>query len=110
MASDYEEAFGDWLVDTVQVATYQGTGPKGAVLAPAVPVDRCLVNYGERLVRASTEDSRVSDAQITTVLEHAAAFAPESVVTLPDGQKRTVLKRAVDRPQVPLAHVRVVLV
>lgn len=108
--SEYEEVFGDWLTTTLQVETFQGPGVKGPVLAAAAPVDRCMVNYKNRLVRASETEERVSDAQITTVLEHAEAFKPESRVTLPDGQKRTVLSRAVDDEGLPLAHVRVILV
>lgn len=110
MATEYEEVFGDWLTDTLVVRVAQGPGPKGPVLGAPIQVDRCMVVWKNRLVRASTTEERVSDASITTVLDHAAAFPPESVVVLPDGQVRTVLSRAVDGPQVPLAHVRVVLV
>lgn len=109
MATEYEEAFGEWLTQTLVVRRATGPGPKGPVLGDPEQVDRCMVNWKNRLVRASESEERVSDAQITTVLDHAAAFPPGSVVVLPDGQVRTVLSRAVDADSVPLAHVRVVL-
>lgn len=108
--SEYEDVFGEWLTQTLPVRTFQGPGPKGPVLAAAVPVPKCMVVWKNRLVRASDTEERVSDAQVTTILENAGAFAPESEVILPDGQTRTVLSRAVDGADVPLPHVRVVLV
>lgn len=110
MATDYEEAFADWLVDEVTVRRALGPGPKGPVLSDPETVEKVMLNYGERLVRATATEEKVSDARIVTVLENADAFLPESIVTLPDGQERTVLLRQVDSPQVPLAHVRVTLV
>lgn len=110
MADDYAEAFSDWLVESVTVQVFLGPGPKGPVLSAPETVDGLMLNYKNRLVKGATEETRMSDAQITTTRDRAAKFPPESLVTLPDGQKRTVLSRAIDPPQVPLAHVRVVLV
>lgn len=107
--TEFEEAFAEWLVVTLQVETYLGPGTKGPVVSPATPVEKCMVKSGNRLVRGSDGEERVSDTTIVTVLENAAHFAVESTVTLPDGQRRIVLQRAVDEASLPLAHVRVAL-
>jgi hypothetical protein len=110
MATEYEEQFAEWLVDAVHVQRFLGPGPQGPVLTDPELVTGLMLNYGQRLVKASETEERMSDARITGGLPIAEKFPPESIVTLPDGQKRTVLQRQIDPPQVPLAHVRVVLV
>lgn len=110
MVTEYEEQFAEWLVDQVTVRRFLGPGPKGPVLSAPEPVTGLMLNYGQRLVKATATEERMSDARITTSLGNADKFPPESIVTLPDGQTRTVLQRQIDPPQVPLAHVRVVLV
>ena len=107
--TEYEEAFGEWLDQTLSVETFQGAGPRGPVHADPVDVEKCMVKTGNRLVRGSNGEERVSDTTVTTVLGNEGAFLPESFVTLPDGRRRQVFAVAVDAPALPLAHVRVAL-
>jgi hypothetical protein len=107
--TEFEAEFADWLVVTLDVETYLGAGPKGPVTSTPTPVEKCMVKTGNRLVRGSNGEERVTDTTIVTVLENAAHFTVESTVTLPDGTKRRVFQRAVDEPSLPLAHVRVAL-
>lgn len=106
---EFEEAFAEWLVQTVTVRTFLGPGPKGPALTVATPVEGVMVKDGNRLVRGSEAEERVSDATLVMPRRLAAPFAPESEVTLPDGRVRVVLSRAVDAEDLPLAHCRVVL-
>lgn len=107
---EYEETFAEWLVETVTTRTTLGNGPKGPVLSDPVEVDTVMVNYKRTMVRNTTTESSVSDAQITTPRRQASHFTVGGLVTLPDGQVRTVHSVAIDPPAVPLAHCRVVLV
>lgn len=115
MADDFTEAFEEWLTSTVTVRTFQGPGPKGPVLSapqavgPTPGVPGVMLKDGNRLVRGSEAEERVSDVSLVMPLQHAHHFPPESEVTLPDGRVRVVLSRSVDRPELPLAHCRVVL-
>lgn len=112
---EFEEAFAEWLTDTVVVRTYRGVGPKGPALAEPVTVGPTedhpgvMVKDGNRLVRGSDAEERVSDATLVLPLVYAPYFEPESEVTLPDGRVRDVLSRSVDAEDRPLAHCRVVL-
>lgn len=106
---DFTEAFEEWLTETVQVRTFLGPGPKGPALGVATPVEGVMVKDGNRLVRGSDAEERVSDATLVMPLALAHHFEPESEVTLPDGRERTVLSRSVDKADRPLAHCRVVL-
>lgn len=109
MADDFVEAFAEWLTETVQVRTYLGPGPKGSVLGASANVEGVMVKDGNRLIRGSDAEERVSDATLVMPLTLAHHFALESEVTLPDGRVRQVHQRSVDKADRPLAHCRVVL-
>lgn len=115
MADDFTEAFGEWLTATVTVRTFLGPGPKGpaltapVVVGPAPGQPGVMVKDGNRLVRGSDAEERMSDAALVMPLQHAHHFEPESEVTLEDGRVRVVLSRSVDKVGLPLAHCRVVL-
>lgn len=107
---EFEETFADWLTQTVQVQAHLGPGAQGPVLGAPHAVPGVMVKFGNRLVRGTDAEERVSDASLVMPLRLSHEFPPESLVTLPDGQKRTVLARAVDAADLPLAHCRVTLV
>jgi len=115
VADDFTEAFEEWLTATVTVRTFLGPGPKGPALSapqtvgPTPTQPGVMVKDGNRLVRGSDSEERVSDATLVMPLLHAHHFAPESEVTLPDGRVRVVLQRSIDKADLPLAHCRVVL-
>ncbi|UVK61347.1 head-to-tail stopper [Microbacterium phage Gingerbug] len=115
MADDFTEAFEEWLTATVTVRTFLGPGPKGPRFTDPVSVGPTedhpgvMVKDGNRLVRGSDTEERMSDASLVMPLVHAAHFEPESEVTLPDGRVRVVVSRSSDRVGLPLAHCRVVL-
>jgi len=115
VADDFTEAFAEWLTAAVTVRTFLGPGPKGprftdpTSVGPDGDTPGVMVKDGNRLVRGSDTEERMSDASLVMPLAHAHHFEPESEVTLPDGRVRVVTSRSMDKADLPLAHCRVVL-
>lgn len=100
----------DFWVHTVQVETFQGSGPYGAVYTE--PADATgFLEAGRRLVRASDGTQVVAESTWFGPASTAALFTPDSRVTLPDGTQPTVITAKVhDAGDLPLPeHVEVAL-
>jgi hypothetical protein len=80
-----------WLRHQVTVEPYEGDSAVGPLYGDPVPV-RCWLEKKKRLVRAP--DGREVTSSSTFYCRLGAVNAPpESVVTLPDGSKTTVIKQ-----------------
>ena len=96
-----------WFTTPVTVTPYEGESAYGATYGAEQTV-MMRVNDGRKLVRNSAGDEVVSETTLYGPLEAAAAFAPESVVTV-DGRPSRVITIARRRGRVSnvLDHVEV---
>jgi hypothetical protein len=77
------------LKDTVAVESYSGEGAYGPIYAASATVS-CNIDGTRRLVRNANGDEVVSEATLHVHPNDAAAFVPESRVTI-SGRASTVL-------------------
>jgi hypothetical protein len=85
------KGFEEFMVHTVTVETYAGEDSWGNThAAVSAPVPGFLDDK-RQLVRAASGDQVVSESTFYTGAEHAAVFAPESLVHLSD-RVATVIK------------------
>lgn len=72
-----------FLVHTVDVDPYAGTGAYGDQYDAKVSDVRCFRDDKRKLVRSGNGDQVVSETTLYLRLEHAASFPPDSRVYLP---------------------------
>lgn len=94
------------LKDTVAVETYSGEGAYGPVYAAAANVP-CHIDNDERLVRSMGGDEVVSSARLTIHPANAAAFTPESRLTI-QGRSSTVISTNVKTVRGSACHAEVI--
>lgn len=97
MASEFEELFGEWGLDSegepkpLSVQTFLGEGSTGPVFAPAASHPGLVQFDQERLVRVSEGDERLSSAAVYAPLALSGTFTLGSRVTLASGRTAAVL-------------------
>jgi adenosyl cobinamide kinase/adenosyl cobinamide phosphate guanylyltransferase len=90
---------------TVSVETWQGEGAYGAVYAAPVDIV-CNVDSTTRLVRNANGEEVVSEVTLEVKYTDAAAFAPESRVTI-SGRVSTVLSASPKQFKGQVVYVKV---
>lgn len=81
-----------YLVHSIDVETYTGTGAYGDQHEAAVPV-ACMVEDSRRLVRNTDGDEVMSETTLYAHLDDAAKLTEKSFVTLPSGRASKIILR-----------------
>lgn len=83
-----------YLVHTVDVDPYTGSGAYGDVYDPTVMGVPCFADDKRQLIRNADGQEVVSETTLYLRLAHEASFPPGSRVTVPSGRQAVVIKTA----------------